>query len=199
MAKRKNKKELIGLIIILIGAGLIFYKLYSTEKIEIEEKKAIDNYFVEVKDDKIDEEIEEDNNTNNTINYIAVLNIPKIDLERGLVDPNSYLNDVDYNIEILKDSDMPDKENGNVILASHSGSSRVAFFNGLKYLNLGDEIIIYYKNKKYVYNVSNIYLIEKTGEAEIKRDSNINTLTLITCKSYTNKQIVVISNLTKIE
>ena len=40
MAKRTNKKELIGLIIILIGAGLIYYKLYSTEKIEIEEKKA---------------------------------------------------------------------------------------------------------------------------------------------------------------
>ena len=56
--------------------------------------------------------------------YIAVLKIPKINLERGLVDRNSYSNNVNYNIQILSNSSMPDEKNGNVILAAHSGNGR---------------------------------------------------------------------------
>jgi sortase (surface protein transpeptidase) len=65
------------------------------------------------------------------MNYIAILKIPKINLERGLVDPNSYLNDVKYNVEILDESSMPDEIGGNVILASHSGTARISYFKNL--------------------------------------------------------------------
>ena len=52
------------------------------------------------------------------INYIATIKIPKINLEKGLVEPSSDLNNIKYGIQILKDSSMPNKEKSNLILAS---------------------------------------------------------------------------------
>ena len=40
--------------------------------------------------------------------------------------------------------------------------------------------------------VVDIYDIEKTGTAEIIKNKNTTTLTLITCRHNTNKQIVII-------
>ena len=85
------------------------------------------------------------------IEYIAVLKIPKINLERGLVDPNSYLNNVDYNIQILKNSAMPDQRFGNVMLAAHSGNARISYFRNLDKLDINDNVSISYKGKIYSY------------------------------------------------
>lgn len=41
------------------------------------------------------EEVEDQNK----VNYIAILKIPKIKLDRGLVEPSSYLNNVKYNLQ----------------------------------------------------------------------------------------------------
>ena len=123
------------------------------------------------------------------------MKIPKISLERGLVDPDSYLNNVNYNVEILDDSDMPNVKSGNVILAAHSGNSRISYFKNLDKLDIGDEISIDYQNKFYTYKVTDKYLIEKTGYAEIIRNKNKNTLTLITCKHNTNNQVIIIAEL----
>ena len=105
------------------------------------------------------------------------------------------MNDVKYNVEILDSSDMPDKENGNVILAAHSGNSKVSYFKNLDKLKIDDMVYIDYYNKTYNYKVVNIYDIEKTGKAKIIQNQNTNTLTLITCKEKTNKQIVIICEL----
>ena len=82
---------------------------------------------------------------------------------------------------------MPDKENGNVILAGHSGSGRTAFFKNLYKLETDDEVSIFY--------VVNQYDIEKTGTANIVRNAEKSTLTLITCRHNTNKQIIYICEL----
>ena len=42
---------------------------------------------------------------------------------------------------------------------------------------------------------SNIYDIEKTGKAQIIRNKNASTLTLVTCRHNTNRQIIVICEL----
>ena len=47
-----------------------------------------------------------------------VLKIPKIGFERGLVAKGSKYNTVAKNIQIIAESDMPDKENGNLIKAA---------------------------------------------------------------------------------
>ena len=90
---------------------------------------------------------------------------------------------------------MPDEVNGNVILAAHSGNARISYFRNLDKLNIGDEISIDYKSNIYKYRVSDIYLIDKNGKAEIIRNINKSTLTLITCKHNKKKQIVVIAEM----
>lgn len=128
-------------------------------------------------------------------NHIAILEIEKINLRQYLYDINSQGNNVNKNVEIIKGSNLPDVLYGNLILAGHSGSGKVAFFNRLNELEVNDIINVYYKNIKYQYQIYNIYEIEKTGKAEIKRYKDENTLTLITCKVNTNKQIIIVSTL----
>lgn len=116
-----------------------------------------------------------------TYNYIGMLEIPKIGLKRGFVDMNSPSNNVSKNVTIIKPSSYPDVEKGNFILAAHSGSTRISYFNYLYQLNINDKAYIYYKNIKYTYNIVNIYKQQKTGKVGLYRDANKTTLTLITC------------------
>lgn len=199
MKRNKSWLIIIGSFLILGGAGLIGYDYYSNRMMDNQENKAIDEFYqVEEQEEIIEEPKQEEvkeEKKEEKINYIAILKIPKIKLVRGLVDRNSYLNNVKYNVEILKDSASPEEQNGNVILAAHSGNARISYFRNLDKLVLGDDISLEYKSKTYKYKIVDIYLIEKTGKAEIVRNKNKNTLTLITCKHNTNKQIVIIAEL----
>ena len=194
--KRKNKSWLIiiGSLIFLSGVGLITYDYLSNSKVDKKETELLEEFYeIEEEIESIEEpQVVEEVKEHIKVNYIAVLKIPKIGLERGLVDPNNYLNNVNYNLEWLDGSSMPDEINGNVIIAGHSGSARISYFRKLDRLEIGDEASIIYNGKTYNYKVVDIYDIEKTGKAEIVKEKNTTTLTLITCRHNTNRQIVVI-------
>ena len=211
MLKRKeknNKSQLIkvGSFLILLGMGIISTNLIinfiniQNEKDLIKEYYENEEYIVDVpvveeempQEEPVEEKKEE---TKVEINYIAVIKIPKIGLEKGLANKGSYYNNVNRNIQILTESDMPDKEKGNVILAGHSGNSSVSYFRKLNKLENNDEVIISYNGKDYVYRMVNSYEIEKNGYAHILRNAEKTTLTLITCKHNTNKQLIVICEL----
>ena len=113
--------------------------------------------------------------------YVGNISIPKIDLKRGFVRKDSKYNNVNRNIYIVPESDYPDKEGGNFILASHSGTSSISYFRNLYKLTLGDKVDITYNNKNYTYIITNIYTDLKDGDVAIKRNKNKTTLTLITC------------------
>lgn len=198
MKRNKSWLIVIGSFLILSGIGLIGYDYYSNKVIDNLEDLAIEEFYqeeeIEESVDEIKEEPKEEKKEEK-INYIAVLKIPKIKLVRGLVERNSYQNNIKYNVQILKDSSMPDEDKGNVILAAHSGNARISYFKNLDKLVIGDDISIEYNSVIYNYKVIDIYLIDKTGTAEIIRNKNKSTLTLITCKHNTNKQIIVIAEL----
>lgn len=211
MLKRKeknNKSQLIrvGSFLILLGISVIsinsiinFINIQN-EKDLIKEYYENEEYIVDVpvveeetpQEEPVEEKKEEEKVE---VNYIAVIKIPKIGLEKGLASKDSYYNNVNRNIQILTESDMPDKEKGNVILAGHSGNSNVSYFRKLNKLQNNDEVIISYKGKDYVYRMVNSYEIEKNGYAHILRNAEKTTLTLITCKHNTNKQLIVICEL----
>lgn len=139
-------------------------------------------------------------NENDYYNYIALLEIPKIKLKKGLVDEESKFNDINYNIKIIRSSTMPNVKNGNLILAAHSGNSKISYFKNLDKLIKDDIVKVYYRGNMYTYKTTNIYEVLKTGAVEIIRDKNKTTLTLITCdKRDHNKQIVIISELLSVE
>lgn len=211
MLKRKeknNKSQLIkvGSFLILLGISVItinsiinFINIQN-EKDLIKEYYENEEYIVDVpvveEETPQEEPVEEKKEEKKVeVNYIAVIKIPKIGLEKGLASKDSYYNNVNRNIQILTESDMPDKEKGNVILAGHSGNSSVSYFRKLNKLQNNDEVIISYKGKDYVYRMVNSYEIEKIGYAHILRNAEKTTLTLITCKHNTNKQLIVICEL----
>lgn len=176
------------IIIIIIGT----YYIGNLIKFE-EEKIKIENF---VKEGKIEKFVSKGKAEASSMNsFISVLEIPKIDLKKGLYDINSPLNNVNKNIEINKKSDMPNKKNGNFILEAHSGYSFVSYFKNLEKLTKGDSVKVYYDNVVYLYEIDNFYDIPKTGKARIKRDYSKNTITLITCKKNEDKQIVYIGYL----
>ena len=204
MLKRKENKSnkslvILGSLFLISGLSLIFLTIYTGFKTKTDEEIALDNFYIEEQQEEItdntttEEVVEEKKET--SINYIAVLRIPKINLKRGLVDKDSKYNNIKYNIMIHKESDVPDQDGGNVILVAHSGTAGVSYFRNVDKLSLNDEIYLDYNNKTYSYKITNIYDIEKTGIAPIRKETTKSTITLITCRHNTNKQIVVIAEI----
>lgn len=197
MLKRKNKNKdrkvsksqliIVGSLLIVVGIGIVGGKYLYNYLQNQNEENLIDTFY--------EEQQKPTTNQTKKVDYIAVIKIPKIGLEKGLASKGSYYNNVNRNILILNESDMPDKENGNVILAGHSGSGRTAFFRNLYKLETDDEVSIFYGGSEYKYKVVNQYDIEKTGTANIVRNAEKSTLTLITCRHNTNKQIIYICEL----
>lgn len=205
--KKVNKSHLIivgSFLLIIIGLSIIGLKHYNLYRSYQEEQVMIENFIDEQKNVPINEvyveesvvvETKEEPKSEekvSTPNYIAVLEIPKINMKKGLFDKDSSNNNVDKNIQILKESDMPDKINGNFILAGHSGSGRIAYFKNLNKLEIGDIAYVYYNGGRYGYKLVNSYEIDKTGKANIIRNANKTTMTLVTCKHNTEKQIIFI-------
>ena len=120
--------------------------------------------------------------------YLLKLVIPKISLNKTIYNIGDYLNNVEYNVEILESSNI---ENNTIFLASHSGRGQNCYFNRLKELKNKDNIFIIIGNKKLVYEVTDIYYIIKNGQLEIE-ENIANTIYLITCSTInTNKQLII--------
>lgn len=169
---------------------------YNEDVIDDNSNEVLEEVVQENKQEKKEEKKENTNSQVNKINYVAKLRIPKISLERGLVDINSRYNHVDYNIQTLKGSNYPNVKNGNLILLSHSGTSYISFFKNLYKLNVGDKCYIEYKGKTYTYEIKKIYNKPKVGKVTIDRDYSKNTLTLITCtKDSDTEQTIYIGEL----
>ena len=200
MQKRKGKNKLlliIGIVYYVSGLLLLAYVISIPILNSKKESDALSNFYIqeEKKNDTNQVQNNKENQMTRSLEYIAVLKIPKIKLEKGLVAKDSKYNNIDYGIKILKESDSPDVINGNVILASHSGTADISYFNNLDKLKINDEVLILYNGKTYQYKIVNIYDIDKKGKAKINRNNNKSTITLITCRNGTNKQIVLIGEL----
>jgi len=213
--KKKFKKSslgLFGLIIISIGLIIVSYDFIMSKKekafITMNIKLFENETPVEVNEETLQEpeptetpvETTEPVKKKVSYNYIGVLEIPKINLKQGFLDIDSKYNKVDYNITVIQTSTLPDIENGNFILASHSGNSYISYFKNLYKLDVGDQAYIYYNNIKYTYQIVNIYNVEKTGKVAIYRNIHATCLTLITCtKDSDHEQTVYILELTNKE
>jgi len=197
--KRKNKiKITVAIFLILFGLGINIYDLYNVCKLNEKEEQSVEKFFVQT-EEKQTTVVNKTKETKSkekqeVIDYIAVLEIPKIKLKRGLVSTDSYLNNVNYNIEIIKPFSMPDEKYGNMILASHSGSSRVAFFDDLDLLSLKDDIYIYYNQKKYHYKVINEFERFNDGTMLVPKNPRETILTLVTCsKKNDENQLYIVA------
>lgn len=196
MKRRKVRKRfkllVLGFLILSVNAVVAVPRLIEDYKIKTSED-LVDSYIKGYTNNIIGSPRLEKLNNKMKEKYIGVIEIPSIELKRGLPDPYSSNNFVNKNIEIIKPYHMPDEEGKVMILASHSGTSKVAFFDNLRYISLNDNVYIYYNDIKYEYKVIDKYQIKKTGYFNLKDYDNETLLALITCNpNNSKKQIVVI-------
>ena len=174
------KRKIIILILISIGLFIPVISKYEKYVYIKEEQENIKKFLI-------------DNNNTNT--YLMVLNIPKINLNKGIYNIVDKNNNVSENIEILSSSNL---DNNTIILAAHSGTASNAYFNNLNKLSINDILYIYYNQKKYTYIIKDMYYIPKKGYLKIEKNIS-NTLILITCSTiYNDKQIIITSYLENI-
>ena len=112
---------------------------------------------------------------------LMTLEIPKINFFGKIYDISSEQNDIDKNIIIMKESDMPDKENGIIIIGGHSGYGQYAYFKDLNKLEIDDKVIIKYLGNNYIYKVVDYHLDSKDGSIRISNLNKKNKLFLYTC------------------
>ena len=193
----RKLKIIISSIIVIIGIIILTSEYFNAKKI------AVYDYMNELYYNVSDADVEEINVNNDEKDnseetsykfdkeedksiYIGYLSIPDINLKKGFTTKESKYNTISKNIQILSASDYPDKENGNVIFAAHSGNSSVSYFNKLYLLNKGALIYVTYNDTSYTYKITEIYTVKKSGTIEIKSNKDKSNITLITCTKNDN-------------
>lgn len=205
MRKYNLKYQIAAGVILVISGTLVLLSDYIKEKRDVvfsEMNLALSEVatsdaipVTEEEPEEITEESKEDNNYTYE-EYLGIIDIPKIELYKGFYSKTSNLNNVKFNLYVLPSSNYPDVENGNLIIAGHSGNYNNSYFANLYKLEKEDTITIHYNNNKYIYQIVNIYNEEKTGKVRIFRNKNKTTLTLITCtKDDDNHQTIYIAEL----
>lgn len=187
----------LGIYLVIIGITFFtFYFMYN-KVLDRQAQDNVDDYIKdtsvvnEVVDEIPVEETEEKQEISSNINYTAILEIPKIDLKRGVVDNTRNFNSINYAISVDNSSNYPNGK-GNFILYSHSGNSNIAFFNRLYKLEINDDIYVYYNGIKCHYSIFKKYDIEKTGKAKVINLKDNKYITLITCNQNKKGYQIVI-------
>ena len=207
MKKFSLKCQIAAGVILIIGGTLVLLTDYIKEKRDVvfsEMNLALSTMEKEeapVGSQEEQKEVEEETKEEYTYeDYLGIIDIPKINLYKGFYSKNSNLNNVKFNLYVLPESNYPDTNKGNLIIAGHSGNYNNSYFANLYKLELNDTITIHYNNAKYIYKINNIYNEEKTGKVRIFRNKNQTTLTLITCtKDDSHHQTIYIAELISIE
>lgn len=122
-------------------------------------------------------------------NYYGYLIIPSLNITYGFYDIHNEFNNVDKNVTLI---------NSNIentyVLAAHSGSGNLAYFNDLKYLKKYDELYLKFKDKSLKYEIINIKSEKKNGKIKIKNKEN--QLILTTCDQIKKgNQLIIEANL----
>lgn len=186
MAKKRLNR--FGVFLLVFGFSFLLTSHFTYINVEKEREEQVEEFI----SNSFQEKKEDD--------YLGVLEIPKLNLKRGFYSLNSKKNNVDKNIQVIETSLMPEVEYSNLILASHSGTSKISYFKNLYKLKVKDIAYVYYNEKKYTYELVDIYNEKKDGTITIKRDFKQTNLTLITCdKKNKHLQNVYIFKLLMVE
>lgn len=108
--------------------------------------------------------------------YYGMLIINKINLKEELFPINSNENTIERHVSILKGSNYPEL----MIIAAHSGTGPIAYFQELDKLELNDEITLIIENNTHIYKVKDIWEEKKNGYINFNKENN-KQLILTTC------------------
>ena len=110
----------------------------------------------------------------NNLKYYGYLVIPKVNMKLDFYNVDNEKNNVGENVTLI-DTGI----NNTYLLAAHSGSGPLAYFNDLRYLSVGDKITLIIDGNIMNYEVVNIRNEIKNGKINIKNEKN--QVILTTC------------------
>ena len=126
-------RKKIGIGLVLLGIMVIAFYFVYQKGLEVKNDNEVEIYIEKT---KIQEEVEvptedakeEMNNKNYSINYTAVLEIPSINLKRGVVDNTKDFKSINYAISVDNSSNYPNNK-GNFILYSQTFYTSAVLFH----------------------------------------------------------------------
>ncbi|EHK2442157.1 class D sortase [Clostridium perfringens] len=119
---------------------------------------------------------------------IAILNIPKINLEIGIIEGVRY-EDIKYVVGHFPGSPMPG-EKGNFSIAGHRISYFGQAFKDIDKLEKGDKVKVTYNGKEYTYEVTDMYEVTP-DETEALNPTKDATITIVTCTTDAKNRVIV--------
>ena len=129
---------------------------------------------------------------NNNLDPYFSIDIPKIDAKANIIpnidpgNPDEYQEALKKGVAHARGTSFPN-QNGTTYLFSHSTNSPLNFseynavFYLLRKLEKHDKIYVYFLNKKYVYEVTDVILTEATDTSWLENNSSDERLVLQTC------------------
>ncbi|MDM0472581.1 class D sortase [Clostridium perfringens] len=119
---------------------------------------------------------------------IGILNIPKINLEIGIIEGVSY-EDIKYVVGHFPGSPMPG-EKGNFSIAGHRISYFGQAFKDIDKLEKGDKVKVTCNGKEYTYEVTDMYEVTP-NETEALNPTKDATITIVTCTTDAKNRVIV--------
>ncbi|MDU6175612.1 MAG: class D sortase [Clostridium perfringens] len=119
---------------------------------------------------------------------IGILNIPKINLEIGIIEGVSY-EDIKYVVGHFPGSPMPG-EKGNFSIAGHRISYFGQAFKDIDKLEKEDKVKVTYNGKEYTYEVTDMYEVTP-NETEALNPTKDATITIVTCTTDAKNRVIV--------
>ena len=179
-------RKIFRILLYVLALFSLFYIICFNAKIFILnniETDKIDLFFKQYENDGNNIQLQ------NSDNYNMVIEIPKINLKKGIYNLYDFRNNIESNVTVLN-YEIINQEIKNLIIAAHSGNNYNAYFKDLSKLKIGDEVIIYYQNYKYNYEINNIYIKSKIENYYIIDNPEDIDLVLVTCRDNYNYLIL---------
>lgn len=174
-----KKFKILGVILMVLGIALIigaisvkFYTQHKQHNMLIKYENKIKHYK------NHNNNLKKDTNSDDNIEGIGILVIPKIDL-KVVIGEGADLETLKYAVGHFKGTALPG-EKGNFCVAGHRSYVFGEYFNRLNELKTGDEVIIKTLKGEFKYKVYNTEVV-LPSQVEVLNQSKDSTMTLITC------------------
>ena len=188
---KEKLRRSIGLIFIIVGVSIMLvigYQKYETSQKQKEVRNILEKIMVEPEDGVPKKLTKSEIEFLEGFTPIALMEIPSIKLEQGVVKGITD-NILNYYLGHFEDSANPG-EKGNFSVAGHRVSSYSEAFANLYKAEIDDEIIVTANNKKHIYKITEMIIVEPT-RIDVLDDTEEATITLVTCTVGAKERLIV--------
>ena len=167
----------ISLIITIVVFLAINFILDNFSKINLESTNFSQIVFDRVDFQEDNEEKEKNKSTEDKMEYNWYIEIKSINL-KAPIEETIEQSVLTRSVGHFEGTAI---EKGNIGVAAHNRGYQVNYFENLKKVKIGDEIVYKYNNFKMIYEVDTIEIIEDTDWSYLEEKKDENKITLITC------------------